>query len=237
MDQQRISTLLVEDHEITRLGMKTLLRHMKEIEVVAEATTGTAAVNAAKEIKPDLVLMDIGLPDMDGIEATRLIKQSLDAKVVMLTSHDNVEDILAGLSAGADAYCLKTINSLQLSTAIHSAMDGAIWLDPNLARQVIQLITAPKPRRVTRESCLNPGPGTGGVQANNNNPYKLSEREYNVLCLLVDGLSNQQMADALYLSTDTVKTHMRHVLEKLSVSDRTQAAIKAIRAGLVPATK
>jgi two-component system, NarL family, response regulator LiaR len=144
MDQHQISTLLVEDHEITRLGMKTLLRNMKEIEVVAEATTGTAAVSIAKEVQPDLVLMDIGLPDMDGIEATRLIKQSLSAKVVMLTSHDNVEDILAGLSAGADAYCLKTITPSQLSSAIHSVMDGAVWLDPNLARQVVQLITAPK---------------------------------------------------------------------------------------------
>jgi DNA-binding NarL/FixJ family response regulator len=227
MDEHTITTLLVEDHEITRLGMKTLLHQMKEIDIVGEAASGTTAVSTAQELHPDLVLMDIGLPGMDGIEATRIIKQSLNSKVVMLTSHDNVDDILAGLSAGADAYCLKTITSSQLATAIHSVMDGAVWLDPKIAKQVVNLITTGAKQSSAPPERTSPA----------NNPFKLSEREYKVLCLLVEGKSNQQMADALYLSTETVKTHMRHLMEKLSVSDRTQAAVKAIRSGIVPAAE
>lgn len=225
MAENSINTLLVEDHEITRLGMRTMLEQIEKVCIVAEVGSGRAAVNKALEFHPDLILMDIGLPEMDGIEATRLIKEAMPAKVIMVTSHDTDEDILAGLTAGADAYCLKGISGAQLANAIQSVMDGAIWLDPGIARQLIQII-AHKP--MTK---------TGASTARQSNQFQLSEREYQVLCLLVDGLSNQQMAEKLFLSAETVKTHMRHLMEKLSVSDRTQAAVKAVREGLVPHKK
>lgn len=227
MTENAINTLLVEDHEITRLGMRSMLEHMAEVVIVAEASTGKVAVNKAMELKPDLILMDIGLPEMDGIEATKIIKEALTAKVIMVTSHDSDEDILAGLSAGADAYCLKGISGPQLANAIHSVMEGAVWLDPDIARQLIQMISKRPKKGVV-------GGQSMGIQ---NNPFQLSEREYEVLCLLVEGLSNQQMAERLYLSAETVKTHMRHVMEKLRVSDRTQAAVKAVKEGIVPVAK
>jgi DNA-binding NarL/FixJ family response regulator len=164
--------------------------------------------------------MDIGLPDMDGIEATRVIKDTLSAKVILITSHDNNEDVLAGLSAGADAYCLKGINEIQLSNAIRSVMDGALWLDPDIAKRIVQLMQ-PQDNQTVRTATKA------------ENPFHLSEREHQVLRLLVDGNSNQQIADAMYLSTETVKSHMRHLMEKLKVADRTQAAVKAVREGLI----
>jgi NarL family two-component system response regulator LiaR len=214
-----ISTVLVDDHEITRLGLRMLLELMSEINIVAEVATGKDAVNVSLELRPDLVLMDIGLPDMNGIEATRLIKESLPSKVIMITSHTTDDDVLAGLTAGADAYCLKGVTGNQLSNAIHSVMEGAIWLDPLIAKQLVAVMkNRPRSKQVSEPS---------------GNPFQLSEREQEVLSLLVHGMSNQQMATKLCLSAETVKTHMRRIMEKLSVSDRTQAAVKAVKEGLV----
>lgn len=220
MAEDAITILLVEDHEITRVGIRIMLEQMSDIILLGEASSGVEAVSKAKELRPSLVLMDIGLPEMDGIEATRVIKDTLSAKVILVTSHDNNEDVLAGLSAGADAYCLKGINEIQLSNAIRSVMDGALWLDPDIAKRIVQLM---QPQD-------NPTARTGTKAEN---PFHLSEREHQVLRLLVDGKSNQQIADAMYLSTETVKSHMRHLMEKLKVADRTQAAVKAVKEGLV----
>jgi NarL family two-component system response regulator LiaR len=220
MADDAITILLVEDHEITRVGIRIMLEQMSDIILLGEASSGVEAVSKAKELRPSLVLMDIGLPDMDGIEATRVIKDTLSAKVILITSHDNNEDVLAGLSAGADAYCLKGINEIQLSNAIRSVMDGALWLDPDIAKRIVQLMQ-PQDNQTVRTATKA------------ENPFHLSEREHQVLRLLVDGNSNQQIADAMYLSTETVKSHMRHLMEKLKVADRTQAAVKAVREGLI----
>ncbi len=218
MSNTPITVIVVEDHEITRLGLKKMLETIPEIAVIAEAGDGKIAVSKAMELRPDLILLDIGLPGMNGIEATREIKLSLETKVILITSHKNNEDIFAALSAGADAYCLKDISASQLATAIRSVMDGAIWLDPGIAKQII--------RALQPESRLP-------VQPAATNSFKLSERELEVLSLLVDGASNHQMANRLVISLETVKTHMRHILEKLRVADRTQAAVRAIKEGLV----
>ena len=218
MTEDPINILLVEDHEITRIGI--MLERMSNVVLLGEAASGTEAVLKAQELRPSLVLMDIGLPEMDGIEATRIIKDTVSAKVILITSHENNEDVLAGLSAGADAYCLKGINMKQLSNAIRSVMDGALWLDPEIAKSVV-LLMRPQNTQIA---------GTG---AKAENSFHLSEREHQVLRLLVDGKSNQQIADALYLSTETVKSHMRHLMEKLRVADRTQAAVKAVKLGLI----
>jgi NarL family two-component system response regulator LiaR len=215
-----IRTLLVEDHEISRLGLKKILEHMPEICVVGEVADGILAVATAIELRPDLVLMDIGLPGMDGIEATKAIKKVLATKVIVITSHDNSDDVFAGLSAGADAYCLKGISASQLENAIHSVMDDAMWLDPGIAQQVVQAVVRDSRAQLSHS----------GSQAN---VFHLSERELEVLSLLVNGATNQQMASRLFLSPETIKTHMRRVMEKLRVSDRTQAAVKAVKQGLV----
>lgn len=214
-----IRTLLVEDHEITRLGLRKALERLSEISIVAEAADGKTSVSKAIELRPDLVLMDIGLPEMDGIEATRLIKEALPTKVIIITSHEGEDDVFAGLSAGADAYCLKGASPSQLANAIRAVMDGAIWLDPGIAKHVLAQVNG---RSAKPQLQLETTETTFG----------LSDREKQVLNLVVDGLSNQEIADRLFLSQDTVKTHLRHVMEKLRVSDRTQAAVKAIRCGL-----
>lgn len=216
-----INAILVEDHEITRLGLRKMLEQIPEVCIVAEESSGRLAIERASMLRPDLILMDIGLPDMDGVEATKLIKDSIQSKVIVITSHDRDEDILAALSAGADAYCLKGISAAQLSNAINSVIDGAVWLDPGIAKQIVQLMSN-RPAKPQGES--NP----------DLNPFQLSERERQILGLLVEGCTNQQMAEKLFLSAETIKTHMRHVMEKLRVSDRTQAAVKAVREGLVP---
>jgi two-component system, NarL family, response regulator LiaR len=231
MTVKTITALLVEDHEITRLGLRKILEQVPSIQIIAEAGDGRTAVDKAIELNPDLVFMDIGLPDMDGIEATRSIKNAVSTKVIMITSHENTEDIFAGLGAGADAYCLKGVSGAQLANAIHSVMGGAVWLDPGIAQQVVNAaskgsIAVTTTSRTAQTSTASP--------VNSNNPFRLSDREFQVLTLLVEGLSNQQIAERLYLSTETIKTHMRHIMEKLQVSDRTQAAVKALSYGLLP---
>jgi DNA-binding NarL/FixJ family response regulator len=240
MPDKILSAILVEDQEITRLGIRKMLERTQEVEILAEAKSGTEAVQLATELNPCLIFMDVGLPDMDGIEATRIIKQTLASKVIMLTSRDGEEDIVAGLSAGADAYCLKDISASQLVCAIHSVVEGAVWLDPEIGRTLLKAM-AKKNMGQSQQNNLagktsQQNAGGPGSFKTSHNPFQLSEREYEVLCLLVDGLSNQEMANRLYLSAETVKTHMRHLMEKLRVSDRTQAAVKAVRQGLVPSS-
>ena len=214
-----IRTLLVEDHEITRLGLRKALESIARVTVVAEAADGNTAVSVAIELQPDLVLMDIGLPGKDGIQATKAIKDALSAKVIMITSHDNEEDIFAALSAGAEAYCLKDISTAQLANAIYSVIDGALWLDPGIAKTVLKQIELGRTRALS-------------ASAPRGDTFGLSERENQVLNLLVEGLSNQQIGERLFLSPDTIKTHLCHIFDKLRVSGRTQAAIKAVRSGL-----
>lgn len=210
-EDRQIKILIVEDHEITRLGLKAALERVGDLRVVGEEVEGQAAVRSVTRMKPQIVLMDIGLPVMNGIDATRMIKdQCPDTRVIILTSHDSETDIFAAFSAGADGYCVKDIASDQLVMAIRAVHDGAGWIDPRIANRVLRA-------QATQQPCDPP----------------LSQRELEVLRLLVEGLSNQKIADRLYLSVETVRTHVRHITEKLAVSDRTQAAVKALRQGLV----
>lgn len=222
----RIKILVVEDHEITRVGLKLTLEQSDEIEIVGEASDGNQAVEATAELNPNVVLMDIGLPNIDGIEATGLIKKATPAtRVIMLTSHDNDRDIFAALGAGADGYCLKETATNQLVLAIKTVADGAAWLDPAIASKVLKAsVMGALPAAQTTGGAT----GKSGLQSS-----RLSQREIDVLKLVVEGLSNQAIAERLYLSVETVKTHMRRIMEKLAVSDRTQAAVKAMREGLL----
>ena len=217
-----ISIVIAEDHEITRVGLKLTLEQMEGFQVVGEANNGKEAVEQVIEKKPNVVLMDIGLPLMDGIEATRRIKSEVpETGVIMLTSHDADRDVFAALSAGADGYCVKEVSSRRLAIAIRAIVDGAAWLDPAIASRVLRACA----------TTVSTPPGNTEVEKPDHSP--LSQREISVLSLIVAGLSNQEIAERLTLSVETVKTHVRHIMEKLAVHDRTQAAVKALRQGLV----
>ncbi len=227
MAAESIAVLIVEDHEITRVGLKLTLAQIEGIKIVGEAEDGRAAVEQVLLLHPQVVLMDIGLPLIDGIDATSQIKtEAPQTRIIMLTSHDNDRDIFAALGAGADGYCLKEVSSNQLAMAIRTVADGAAWLDPGIASRVLRASVAGT-QAAAPESASSPG---GKTAAHNT---KLSQREVEVLNLVVEGLSNQEIAERLFLSVETIKTHMRHIMEKLAVSDRTQAAVKAMRQGLV----
>lgn len=205
--------LIVEDDPMMQLGLEQTLEDYPQLTVVGQAADGYSAVEVAKKLQPDLVVMDIGLPRQDGIAATKEIKAALpQVRVVMLTSHTTETEVIAALSSGADAYCIKGSDVERLITAISAAQDGATYLDPQIARRVLEHLKPPAP------------PANIG---------QLSQRELEVLKLMVDGKSNPEIAAVLYLSPNTVKTHIRGIMNKLAVDDRVQAAVVALRSGIV----
>jgi DNA-binding NarL/FixJ family response regulator len=205
--------LIVEDDPMMQLGLEQALENYPQLEIVGQAEDGYLGVEAALKLKPDLVVMDIGLPRLDGVAATKQIKAALpEIRVVVLTSHTTETEIIAALASGADAYCIKGASVDRLLSAIAAASEGATYLDPQIARRVIDNL---KPPSATA------------------NTAQLSERELEVLKLMVEGYSNPQIAAALYLSPNTIKTHVRGIMNKLAVDDRVQAAVVALRSGLV----
>ncbi|MFB2981122.1 response regulator [Microseira sp. BLCC-F43] len=205
--------LIVEDDPMMQLGLEQSLSAQPQYTLVGQAEDGYLGVQAALRLKPDVVVMDIGLPRQDGIAATQEIKAALpDVRVVMLTSHTAETEIIAALSSGADAYCVKGASIDRLLNAISAAIEGATYLDPQIARRVIEHLKPP---------------------AASDNIGQLSQRELEVLKLMVEGKSNPEIAAELYLSTNTVKTHVRGIMNKLSVDDRVQAAVVALRKGIV----
>lgn len=208
-----LRVLIVEDDPMMQLGLEQSLEDYPQLTIVGQAADGYLAVEAALNLKPDVIVMDIGLPRLDGIAATQQIKAALpEVRIVMLTSHTTETEVIAALSSGADAYCIKGTNVDRLLAAISAAQEGATYLDPQIARRVIEHLKPPTP---------------------NNNIGHLSQRELEVLKLMVEGYSNPEIASALYLSPNTVKTHIRGIMNKLAVDDRVQAAVVALRAGLV----
>ena len=217
-----ISVLMVEDHKLLRVGLRSLFNDCQDIKVIAEAETGKDAVEKAKVMNPDVILMDIGLPDISGIEAAKRILADRPAqKIMILTSHVDEKEVMDSLSAGAYAYALKDINTEFLIMVIKSVYKGAIWLDP----QIVPLIR-------DKSSCFIPQKqnSRAAFRAQHAN---LTEREYEVLKLVVDGQSNAEIASTLTISEHTAKAHVCNIIQKLVVDDRTQAAVKAIKEGLV----
>lgn len=248
-EPDEINIFIVDDHEIVRTGLKLLLAQWPDLKVVGEASNGKEAVDLAGQKNANIVLMDVAMPIMDGIEAThRLLSNHKEVKVIMLTSKDDESTILAALSSGASGYCLKDVSPIRLYNGMKCVLKGDLWLDSEIASVIIRSFPKTKISGEVDSGRSASGPienqASGQIEKNKvqavpkgnlrlQSAEFLSSRELEVLALIVDGLSNQAIADKLVISIDTVKTHIRHIMEKMSVSDRTQAAIKAIRNNLV----
>lgn len=222
-----IKTLLVEDHELERLGLSIMLEQAENIELVGQAENGIKGVELAKSLLPDVIIMDIGLPIIDGIEATKRIKQfNPNSKILIFTSRDNSDDIFEAFQSGADGYVMKDASREQICTAIRSVSEGVAWIDPAIAKLVLSNIQSPKEQVVPKVS------GEINYHAGKQN-YGLTEREMEVLALIVEGLTNVQIAKELTITTSTAKAHVHSILQKLSAETRAKATKKAIIEGLV----
>ncbi|HCB11314.1 MAG TPA: DNA-binding response regulator [Cyanobacteria bacterium UBA11991] len=210
--------LIVEDHELTRFGLKTAFEDVDYIGTIYEASTGESAIDIFKNNKIDLVIMDLGLPKMDGIETTQKIHSlNPDVKIIILTSHNDEKEVLNSLKAGANAYCSKEINLQRLVQVVQSVSEGAAWFDPSIAHIVLQATTNTKI----------------GEKDTNYKNYDLTAREAQILKLMTEGYSNMEIARRLVISVNTTKAHVASILQKLEVDDRLQAALKALKYKIV----
>ncbi len=218
-----ITLIIVDDHEVVRQGVRAYLSAQPDLEVIGEAGSGEEAVRLAGELVPDVALLDLIMPGMDGIEATRRLKKvSPRTQVVVLTSFHEDEHIFPALRAGAISYLLKDIKMEEMAEAVRRAARGEATLHPRVAARVIKEISGP-------------GHGGGhGAGRDSINPYtELTERELEVLRLIADGKSNGEIAAQMVVSENTVKGHVSNILSKLHLADRTQAAVFAWREGIV----
>jgi len=211
----KISVLIVDDHEIVRQGLRTYLELLDEIDVVGESQNGLEAVAEVRQYQPDVVLMDLVMPEMDGIEATRQIGAiSPTTKVIVLTSFTEDDKVFPAIKAGAVGYLLKDVSPSELAQAIEAVHRGETQLHPDIQRKLISQFTSPKVEPMA-------------------NPDVLTPRELEVLQLIAQGKSNRDIAQALIISEKTVKTHVSNILSKLHLDGRTQAAIYAYKHSLV----
>ncbi|RLD93089.1 MAG: DNA-binding response regulator [Bacteroidetes bacterium] len=210
-----ITVLLVDDHEVVRSGVSAFLASQPDFEVIGEAKSGIEAVNLAQKHVPDVVLMDLVMAKMDGVEATRQVKAvSPRTKIVVLTSYHQDEYIFPALQAGAISYILKDVKMDELAAALRRAAQGEATLHPRVASRVIQELH--------------------GANREELNPYtELTDREMEVLKLIAKGQSNSEIAESLVISVNTVKGHVSNILSKLHLADRTQAAVYAWQQGIV----
>lgn len=222
-----LRVLIVEDHLMVRMGLSLVLEKIGDIDLIGEAENGLEGVKKAQELLPDVVLMDIGLPEIDGIESTKRIKASNpEIKVLMFTSREEENDVLAAFEAGANGYIMKGANAEQTERAIKSVAEGTGWLDPQIARIVLSNIQRSNKKivnNVTTEINYKDG----------KNIYGLTTREMEILSLMVEGLSNPQIAEKCVITKSTAKAHVHSILQKLCVSKRTKAVRIAMEEGLV----
>ncbi len=217
-----LNVIIVEDFKLTRVGLRCALNSNEDINVIAECDNAITGLELIKKFKPDVVLMDLGLPEMNGIEATIKVKEmSPEVKIIALTSHDREEEVLAALASGAHGYCLKDIDPVKLADVVRDVSNGVCWIDPQVAQ--IALNAFPKPENT------NLLPSSAGSASR----VPLTERECEVLKHLVMGKSNTEIAKELIVSVHTAKAHVCSILQKMCVNDRVQAAVKAVREGLV----
>ena len=222
---KNIKVLIVEDHDMARMGLSVILSNNPNIEIEGMCADGLEGVDKALEIFPDVVVMDIGLPTIDGIEATKRIKSANSKiKVLMYTSRESEDDIFDSFQAGADGYITKGATSEQTVSAVLAVSEGAGWLDPAIAKVVLT--------NIRRGSSVNEKRGEINYKLGKN-LYGLTEREMEVLALIVDGLTNPQIAEKLVITISTTKTHVHSILQKLYVNSRSKAISMAMKEGLV----
>jgi two-component system, NarL family, response regulator LiaR len=208
------SVVLVEDHALTRAGLRAALVDAG-FSVVGEAEDGPRGLEEMRRLQPDVAVIDLGLPGMDGIELTRQLRQVVPkTKIVILTMHDLDTEVLAALAAGADAYCVKSTKTDGVITAVRVVAEGGAYFDPAVAHIVLRRVANPNAPSSTETSPLSP-------------------RETEILKLVADGVGNAEIAERLSIGLGTVKGHVRDILEKLSAADRTQAAVVALRRGII----
>ena len=213
----RVRVLLVDDDDLMRAGLRAVLSSDSSIEIVAEAGDGRAAVRETRALAPDVILMDVRMPDLDGISATReIVAVSPNAKVVILTTFEQDDYVFGALDAGASGFLLKRTRPEELIAAIHTIAAGDSLLSPSVTRTVIQRMARRPAPDATAEARLD----------------ELTAREREVLALIASGLSNGEIAATLVVEESTVKTHVRHILRKLRLRDRVQAVILAYESGL-----
>ena len=210
--------LIVEDHELTRFGLKTTFEDVDFVDVIYEAASAEDALEIFKNNPVDIVIMDLGLPNMNGIDATQAIHEmNKETKIIILTSHNDEREVLNSLKAGANAYCSKEINLQRLVQVVQSVADGAAWFDPSIAHIVLQ---------ASAKSEV-------GEPAVNYKDYDLTAREAQILKLMTEGFSNMEIAQHLVISVNTTKAHVASILQKLEADDRLQAELKALKYKIV----
>lgn len=216
----KLNILIVEDHELTRFGLKTTFEGVDYVEAIYEAESAEKALEIFDTNPIDVIIMDLGLPGMNGIEATQKIRsRKKDVKVIMLTSHNDEKEVISSLKAGANAYCSKEINPQRLISVVQSVADGAAWFDPSIAHIVLK---ASCQAQVQEDN-----------SAENAKKYDLTARESQILKLMTEGYSNMEIAQILVISINTTKAHVANILQKLEVDDRLQAALKALKNKIV----
>lgn len=245
--KNKVSVVLIEDHDLSRIGLCAALKQYSDVEILDSAANGMDGINQIKNYQPDVALVDIGLPDIDGIEVTQQIREyqadnpDFKTKILMLTMHNSEDSVMAAFAAGADSYSLKDVSMDNLVEAIRNTNDGNAWIDPAIARIVLK--QAQSTRQVSSPIKTN----SAQIEENETQAitavadeyqqlietYPLTDRELEVLELIVGGCSNAEISAKLYITVGTVKTHVCHILNKLCADDRTQAAVRALRAGLV----
>lgn len=222
MSDSEIKLLLVEDHKLMRVGLKSLFEEQEGLNVTSEADSGKDAIEKFRTSHPDVVLMDIGLPDITGIEAVKqILELNPNAKIIILTSHLSEKEVIESLEAGARAYVMKDINTEILKMIIKTIKEGAMWIDPMAVPILRDKNKTIIPQRQMSRAAFR------------QQHADLTQREYEVLKLIVDGKSNNEIAEELTISAHTAKAHVCNIIQKLLVDDRTQVAVKALKEGLV----
>lgn len=207
----KIHILIADDHSIVREGLKQLLELEEDFEVVGQASNGMETIEKVKELNPDVLLLDINMPVMNGIKALKKLKEDdIDTKVIILTIHEDREYLLETMQIGASGYILKDSDSASFFKAIRDAYNGESYIQPKLAAELIKEFNRPRSLR-------------------NKSENELTQREYEVIALIAEGLNNKDIADRLFISEKTVKNHVSNIFRKINVSDRTQAAIYAYK--------